>query len=130
MPDHRSRREFLGVAAAATAGALAPSTLVAARTLAVDPELIVVGARVHTMEPVAPRAEGFAVAGGRFVAVGSSAEMRAPRPATWTIARLSEARGATAAMSPKAPSRPIVVDSIASPLFISVIKEMTQSWGK
>lgn len=44
---------------------------------AVDPDLIVVNARVYTVDTTHPRAEGFAVHAGHFVAVGSSAEMRA-----------------------------------------------------
>ena len=82
MTDHRSRRDFLGLAAAGVAGSGAPSWLGAMRAplpgaSAVDPELVVVGARVHTMDGAVPRAEGFAVGGGRFVAVGSAAGMRA-----------------------------------------------------
>ena len=82
MTDHRSRREVLGLAAAGVAGAVAPSWLGATPASlvgasAVDPEVVVLGARVHTMDDARPRAEGFAVSGGRFVAVGTSAEMRA-----------------------------------------------------
>ena len=83
MSDHRSRREFMGMAVAGAAGALTPSLLGAdprpfrsARTLLVDPDLVVVNARVYTMDTTLPRAEAFAVHGGRFVAVGSSSEMR------------------------------------------------------
>jgi predicted amidohydrolase YtcJ len=42
-----------------------------------DPDLVVYNAKVYTMDAGAPRAEGFAVKAGRFVAVGSSADMRA-----------------------------------------------------
>lgn len=35
-------------------------------------DLVVRGARVHTMEPASPRAEAFAVRDGRFIAVGSN----------------------------------------------------------
>ncbi|CAN5621258.1 amidohydrolase [soil metagenome] len=41
------------------------------------PELIVINARVHTMDAAQPRAESFAVAEGRFTAVGSNADVRA-----------------------------------------------------
>ena len=37
----------------------------------------IVNARIHTVEPGAPRAEACAIRGGRFVAVGSNAEVRA-----------------------------------------------------
>jgi len=43
----------------------------------VDPDLVVLNARVYTMDGAAPRAEAFAVSGGRFVAVGSTAQISA-----------------------------------------------------
>jgi hypothetical protein len=43
---------------------------------------------------------------------------------------LSDWRGATAAIRPSAPSGPMVVLSIAAPLSISVISEITPSCGK
>ena len=48
----------------------------ASTAAAIDPDLIVVNARVYTVDPSLPRAEAFAVNAGRFVAVGSSSEMR------------------------------------------------------
>jgi predicted amidohydrolase YtcJ len=42
----------------------------------VEADLIVVNARVFTSEPARPRAEAFAVKNGRFIAVGSSADVR------------------------------------------------------
>jgi predicted amidohydrolase YtcJ len=44
---------------------------------AVDPDLVVYNAKVYTIDNSLPRAEGFAIAGSRFVAIGSSADMRA-----------------------------------------------------
>ena len=44
--------------------------------LRIEPDLVLVNARVLTMAPSAPRAEAFAVKNGRFVAVGSSADVR------------------------------------------------------
>ena len=41
-----------------------------------SPDLIVVNAKVYTMDPRSPRAEAFAVSGGRFVAVGSTSDIR------------------------------------------------------
>jgi len=67
MRDQPSRREFLGLTAAALAG-------LARRA---DPELVVLNARVYTMDAALPRAEAFAVSGGRFAAVGRSADVRA-----------------------------------------------------
>lgn len=64
-----SRRGFLG-----SAGALWAGTAFAAEPQA--PDLIVLNARVHTMDDKAPRAEAFAVRGDRFTAVGRSDEIR------------------------------------------------------
>src|SRR6478735_11226915 len=41
-----------------------------------EPDLIVVNARVLTSDAALPRAEAFAVKNGRFVAVGSTADVR------------------------------------------------------
>ena len=43
---------------------------------AAETELVVTNARVFTMDPAAPRAEAFAVTGGRFAAVGSNDAIR------------------------------------------------------
>jgi predicted amidohydrolase YtcJ len=43
---------------------------------AAEPEMIVVNARVFTMDPAVPRAEAFAILHGRFVAIGSNADVR------------------------------------------------------
>ena len=42
-----------------------------------DLDLVVLNAKVYTMDAAAPRAEAFAVKNSRFVAIGSSAEMKA-----------------------------------------------------
>jgi predicted amidohydrolase YtcJ len=87
MPDSRhNRREFInitGAALAALAGApeLAASAQSASAAQAAgvsrqDPDLIVINAKVYTMDSRAPRAEAFAVAAGRFRAVGSTADIR------------------------------------------------------
>ena len=41
-----------------------------------EPDLIVVNAKVYTSDPLVPRAEAFAVKGGRFAAVGSTSDVR------------------------------------------------------
>ena len=80
-----SRSEFLGLGAVlAGAGTTAssgmdlfaqsPTPVVAAPTL--EAELIVVNARVYTVDAAQPRAEALAVKNGRFAAVGSSADVR------------------------------------------------------
>jgi predicted amidohydrolase YtcJ len=81
-----SRGEFLGYGAAlAGAGAAATSGLEAfvpaqaqpsSTTPLFEADLIVVNARVYTIDPARPRAEAFAVKDGRFIAVGSTADIR------------------------------------------------------
>jgi len=88
MKDRQSRREFMGFTIAGVAGALAGSrfgilgstTPSARRWLLAaqgsDPDLVVFNAKIYTMDPALARAEAFAVSGGRFLAVGSSSEMK------------------------------------------------------
>ena len=83
MSRRHSRREFLGLSSAGALGVCAPSWLgassisrAASSAAAIDPDLIVINARVYTVDAALPRAEAFAVNAGRFVAVGSSSEMR------------------------------------------------------
>src|ERR1700754_4267927 len=67
MKDRHSRREFMGLGAAGVAGALTPSWLDAAPSFAAqstqnaNPDLVVVNAKVYTMDAATPRAEAFAV---------------------------------------------------------------------
>ncbi|MFI5179635.1 MAG: amidohydrolase [Vicinamibacterales bacterium] len=68
MTDRRTRREFLG---------LAVSPVFLPLFQGADPDLVVLNARVYTVDAASPRAEAFAVSGGRFTAVGSSSEIRA-----------------------------------------------------
>jgi predicted amidohydrolase YtcJ len=83
MSDRRSRREFMGFTAAGIAGAMTPPWLrgerpwtAMATVQGVDPDLVVINAKVYTMDPAMPRAEAFAVTGGRFVAIGRSADIK------------------------------------------------------
>src|SRR5262245_10241544 len=88
MTDRQSRREFMGFTAAGVAGLLTPPWLADARgvsrrtiesvsSLSADPDLVVYNAKVYTMDSAAPRAEAFAVLGGRFVQVGRTADIKA-----------------------------------------------------
>lgn len=75
------RREFLGLTGAGLAGAVGAqwigSTPVAAQTVdAHDVDLVVFNAKVYTVDARAPRAEAFAVKGGRFVAVGTTNDIK------------------------------------------------------
>jgi predicted amidohydrolase YtcJ len=65
-----TRREFMGLAAAGVAGALVPFGRE-------DPELVVLNAKVYTVDGARPRAEAFAIARGRFVAIGTTGEIKA-----------------------------------------------------
>jgi predicted amidohydrolase YtcJ len=79
VTDRRSRREFLELTIAGSAGLLVPRWgrgPQAPWLAAADPDLIVYNARVYTMDPAMPRAEAFAVAGGKFTAIGKSADIR------------------------------------------------------
>ena len=86
MTDRRSRREFMGLTTAGAAGLLARPwlghsggffpTIAAESAQGVDPDLVVFNAKVYTMDDATPRAQAFAVSGGRFVAVGSTAAIK------------------------------------------------------
>lgn len=84
MSTQRSRREFIGLGAAGMAGALVSSvpSIAHAMTSAIAPasapeaELVVLNATVHTVDAAMPRAEAFAVKGGRILALGRSADIR------------------------------------------------------
>ncbi len=63
---HLSRRDFVGILSAT---ALSASTT--------EPELILLNGAIHTMDPANPQAEAVAIANGRFLAVGTNAEIGA-----------------------------------------------------
>ncbi|MCC6242113.1 MAG: amidohydrolase [Gemmatimonadaceae bacterium] len=94
MSDRRSRREFMGIGLVGAASAMAPrwAHAAAAAESAVDVDLIVINARVHTMDPATPRAAAFAVANSRIVAIGTTAQMRALASKR---ARVIDAKGQT-----------------------------------
>jgi predicted amidohydrolase YtcJ len=84
MNSHRrNRREFLGLTGVGVAGLASNGLLGAtasAETRSEDPrsaDLVVFNAKVHTVDPHTPKAEAFAVKGGRFLFVGTGAEARA-----------------------------------------------------
>jgi predicted amidohydrolase YtcJ len=76
-----TRRQFVGATGAAIAGfAGAPwrgASVAAAAAEPQDADLVVVNAKVYTVDAAVARAEAFAVKAGRFIAVGSTADMRA-----------------------------------------------------
>lgn len=71
-----SRREFIGMTALGIVAASAlPRRLSAAVSAASDGDLIVRNANVYTVDARLPRAESFLIRGGRFLAVGTNAEI-------------------------------------------------------
>ena len=78
MSIAKSRRQFLESAGFGTAALMGSSWLAAAKAAAENPppDLIVTNAKVTTMDPAAPAAEAFAVRSGRFLAVGSTADIK------------------------------------------------------
>ena len=81
----RSRREFLGLTGAGVAGLASASLLGTtafgeAQSADADPrhaDLVVFNAKVYTVDSRMPKAEAFAVKGGRFFYLGSAAEAKA-----------------------------------------------------
>jgi predicted amidohydrolase YtcJ len=80
-----TRGEFLGYGAALAGGVavgavgaprLSGSGQAASGTSSVEPDLVVINAKVYTSDRAQPRAEAFAVKNGRFVAVGNTADVR------------------------------------------------------
>jgi len=69
----RNRRGFLGLAGAGLGAAWASSAWAAGDTA---PDQVVFNARVYTVDPAMPKAQAFAVRGGRFIAVGTNEEVR------------------------------------------------------
>jgi predicted amidohydrolase YtcJ len=73
----------MGITATGIAGVLTRPWLGGAQPLSsppplsTDPDLVVLNAKVYTMDTAFPRAEAFAASAGRFVAVGKSADIKA-----------------------------------------------------
>jgi predicted amidohydrolase YtcJ len=81
MARTRSRRELMGVTAAAVAGTfglpwIARTVIAAAGAQARDLDLVITNAKVYTVDSRMPRAEAFAVKNGRFLAVGTNTEIK------------------------------------------------------
>lgn len=71
-----SRREFVGFGALFAAPSAAWPQSPPQSRLDHAPELILINGRIFTVDNAMPRAEAFAVKGGRFVAIGNTAEIR------------------------------------------------------
>src|SRR5690348_8620463 len=89
MGNRVTRRDVLAIAGT---GLLAPALRAqqSATLAASGPDLVVLNARVITVDSRQPRAEAFAVRNGRFLAVGSNADIRnlvRPGTPTWDAHR-------------------------------------------
>src|SRR5579862_9845315 len=75
MSNRKTRRELLALTGA---GLLAPALVAQTpeNSSTAVPDLVVFNARVTTIDPRQPRAEAFAIKNGRFLAVGSIADVR------------------------------------------------------
>src|SRR5215467_7596782 len=78
MNNHRSRREFISLTGMGVAGAVTAPWQVATppAVAARDADLIVFNAKVYTVDSRTASAEAFAVKNSRFLAVGSSADIK------------------------------------------------------
>ena len=81
--NRHSRRDFIGLTGAGFAGAVAGGGLGVASATAASPDaqdadadLVVLNAKVYTIDSRLPRVEAFAVKADRFVAVGTTADIR------------------------------------------------------
>jgi len=72
-----SRRELLALAGAGIAELVLGRRADAAPAESQDADLIVFNAKVYTMDSRAPKVEAFAVKGGKFLALGTTADMKA-----------------------------------------------------
>ncbi len=77
MGVDNDRRRFLALTGAGIGGAAAGWPGGASAATSDAPDLVVLNARVWTVDSAMPKAEAFAVSGGRFTAVGRSADIRA-----------------------------------------------------
>lgn len=88
-----TRKDFLGLGGLAAAGLASGCAPSVGAPASVAPDLVVTNARVLTQDDALPVAEAFAVKDGRFVAVGSAAEISAMTASGRT--RVLDAEGAT-----------------------------------
>jgi predicted amidohydrolase YtcJ len=88
MSIQSNRRKFLEMTGFGALVASARPALAAP----IEPDMIVINAKVYTVDDAMPQAQAFAIKDGRFVAIGSTTDMRSlATPKTQTF----DARGAT-----------------------------------
>jgi len=90
MSIQRSRRAFLEASGFGGAALLGSSWLGLAHAQSSAPDLIVINARITTMNPRQPAAQAFAVRDGRFTAVGATSDIKS---LTGPRTRVHDARG-------------------------------------
>ena len=76
----------------ATAASAAPPPVLQTKGAGIEADLILVNGVIHTQDPATPRAEAFAVKHGRFLAVGSNADisnLASPRTQVVDAARMT-----------------------------------------
>jgi len=73
----QNRRYFIGSLAAGAAGAIGTQSNRPTTTAGLEPDLVVFNAKVYTVDSQNPKTEAFAVKGDRFIAVGSTSDMKA-----------------------------------------------------
>ena len=73
----QNRRYFIGSLAAGAAGAIGTQSNRPTTTAGLEPDLVVFNAKVYTVDSRNPKTEAFAVKGDRFIAVGSTSDMKA-----------------------------------------------------
>ncbi|MCX5764059.1 MAG: amidohydrolase family protein [Gemmatimonadetes bacterium] len=109
MSKKVTRKDFLGMSALLAGAAATPPIAAAAMNRTshalpampqkgngIDADLIVINGRVLTSDPSRPRAEAFAVKDGRFLAVGSNADianLRSARTKVIDAARMTVTPG-------------------------------------
>src|SRR5262249_27650388 len=72
-----NRRHFMGLSGAGIAGLVCPhSSALAQINLAQEPDLVVLNAKVYTVDPLEPRVEAFAVKRGGVAAMGKTEDVR------------------------------------------------------
>jgi len=81
MKDRRSRRDFLELTAGAVAATFAspwvrPTVAAMAGAEAGNADLVILNAKIYTVDPSMPKAEALAVKNSRFIAVGTTEEVK------------------------------------------------------
>jgi len=77
--NSHNRRDFMGLAGLAALGGTTAALTGSSLAASADPgkaDLVVTNAKVYTVDAQMPRAEAFAVKDGRFLAVGTTADMK------------------------------------------------------